>query len=152
MWLTGRLWRYVHVRDCSHWSGLAAGQSPRRNRALCGHCCHRRRPGWTPVWLCEGSVSMASPAATPGSRWSGSSSDHWSQRGTEVEIKNGIYSSFIFFSKNENAGNKTDNRNPREVSMKNQLLITIIFTVSHVASAQPRQHCTLIVLTQVDLW
>lgn len=95
-------------------------------------------------------MSMASPVATPGSRWSGSSSDHWSQRGTEVEIKNRIYFSFNFFSKNENSGNKRDNRNPREV-MKNQLLITIIFTVSHVASAQPRQHCTLIVLSQVDL-
>lgn len=94
-------------------------------------------------------MSMASPVATPGSRWSGSSSDHWSQRGTEVEIKNRLY--FIYFSKNENSGNKTDNRNPREVCMKNQLLITIIFTVSHVASAQPRQHCTLIVLSQVDL-
>lgn len=96
-------------------------------------------------------MSMASPVATPGSRWSGSSSDHWSQRGTEVEIKNRIYFYFIYFSKNENCGNKRDNRNPREVCMKNQLLITIIFTVSHVASAQPRQHCTLIVLSQVDL-
>lgn len=95
-------------------------------------------------------MSMASPVATPGSRWSGSSSDHWSQRGTEVEIKNRDNFYFIYFSKNENSSNKTDNRNPREV-MKNQLLITIIFTVSHVASAQPRQHCTLIVLSQVDL-
>lgn len=96
-------------------------------------------------------MSMASPVATPGSRWSGSSSDHWSQRGREVEIKNRIYFYFIYFSKNENSSNKTDNRNPREVCMKNQLLITIIFTVSHVASAQPRQHCTLTVLSQVDL-
>lgn len=96
-------------------------------------------------------MSMASPVATPGSRWSGSSSDHWSQRGTEVEIKNRIYFYLFIFSKNENSGNKRDNRNPREVCMKNQLLITIIFTVSHVASAQPRQHCTLIVLSQVDL-
>lgn len=99
-------------------------------------------------------MSMASPVATLGSRWSGSSSDHWSQRGTEVEIKNRIY--FYFFLKMRSnktviSGNKTDNRNPREVCMKNQLLIAIIFTVSHVASAQPRQHCTLIVLSQVDL-
>lgn len=40
-------------------------------------------------------MSMASPVATPGSRWSGSSSDHWSQRGTEVEIKNNLFL-FIF--------------------------------------------------------
>lgn len=44
-------------------------------------------------------MSMASPVATPGSRWSGSSSDHWSQRGREVEIKNRIYFYFIYFSK-----------------------------------------------------
>lgn len=75
-----RLWRWVHVQDCSRWSGWVAGRWLQRNLAPCVRCCPRRRPGLTQEWRCEGSVSTASLAATLGWRWSGSNSDRWRQR------------------------------------------------------------------------
>lgn len=118
--LTRTLWQCVPAPGCS--LGWAAARRPQRNPAPWTHRCHRLRPGWTPVWRCEGFENTASLAATPGSRCSGSNSSHCRQRRRGVDdVKD---------------RGRLENEKPCKVCFfwgkKCQVLITSAFTESHV--------------------